>query len=369
MSDSQTDPQVLTDAQIPSREDCLRILAALPSLPLEARAEVVERLVRNPSPDVRDWALQIGAAVFSDRRLTELLREDGDAVLRNAGSEIFLLRGSRSLPAVLPLLQDPDPDVVLQAVLILDRLRDPRALEPLCDTLGHPDPNVQQEVILAIGRLGDGRSVPRLLPFLEGDLWLQMAAIQALGDLRAAEGIEPLAALLRTDLIGPLAAESLARIGGQAAFTVLSSHWDNSTETDEEGGEELMVGLLAHVLEGLAEPPRGEAFSRERFHARLLGHLRSADGSAAVSALRSAAARCLLCLGPGPWDAEALAVLAASQPASDFAPESLRLRPDLLGTLLRGGETERSWGALLAARFPDRELASPPGETEAEENP
>jgi HEAT repeat protein len=329
------------DPSIPSREDCLRILASLPSLPLEDRADVVERLVRNPSPEIRDRALQIGAAVFSDRHLTDLLREDGDATLRNAGSEIFLLRGSRSLPAVLPLLHDPDPDVVLQAVLILDRLRDPRALEPLYGALAHADPNIQQEAVLAIGRLGDGRSVPRLLPFLDGDPWLQMAAVQALGDLRAAEGIAPLAALLRDPLAGSLAAESLARIGGPAAFAVLAEQWEATDEVDEE----MMAGLLAHVLEGLAAPPQVVPAFRER----LLGHLRGGRAS-----LRSAAARCLLCLGPGPWDAEALAVLAASQPASDFAPEPLRHRPDLLGPLLRGGETERSWGFLLAARFPDQ---------------
>jgi HEAT repeat protein len=334
---SHPDPQI-----IPSREDCLRILASLPSLPLEERADVVERLVRNPSPEIRDRALQIGAAVFSDRHLTELLREDGDAALRNAGSEIFLLRGSRSLPAVLPLLHDPDPDVVLQAVLILDRLRDPRALEPLYGALAHADPNIRQEVILAIGRLGDGRSVPRLLPFLDGDVWLQMAAVQALGDLRAAEGIAPLALLLRDALVGSLAAESLARIGGPAAFTVLADCWENGMEADDH---EMMAGLLAHVLEGLAAPPQAGPALRER----LLGHLRGG-----LEGLRSAAARCLLCLGPGPWDAEALAVLAASQPASDFAPEALRHRPDLLGPLLRGGETERSWGFLLAARYPDQ---------------
>jgi hypothetical protein len=160
-----------TPYAVPDRADCDRLLETLPSLPLAARAAVVERLMRNASPDIRDRALRIGAVVLSDSRLTELLRADDDAVMRNAGSEILLLRGSRSLTAVLPLLHDRDPDVVLQAVLILDRLHDPRALEPLHGILVHPDPNVVQETILAIGRLGDGRSVPHLLPFLDADLW------------------------------------------------------------------------------------------------------------------------------------------------------------------------------------------------------
>ncbi len=329
-------------AEPPPLDTCVKLLAELPSLTLEERADVVEQLVRSASPEIRDRALHIGAAILSDHRLTELLRADEDAALRNAGSEIFLLRGSRSLPAVLPLLGDADRDVQLQAVLILDRLRDPRALEALHGVLAHSDVNVVQEAILAIGRLGDGRSVQRLLPFLQGELWVQMAALQALGDLRSPEGVPPLAALLGDPLLGALAAESLARIGGEAAFNVLASHWQEGESTVED---ETMAGLLAYVLEGLAESPRREP---EGLREHLQYLLRSGEEA------RNAAARCLLCLGPGPWDEEALAVLAASQPSSDFAPEPLRRRPDLMPRLLRGGEAERSWGFLLAARFPDQ---------------
>ncbi len=328
---------------VPDRDDCDRLLETLPSLPLAARAAVVERLMRNASPDIRDRALRIGAAVLSDSRLTELLRADDDAILRNAGSEILLLRGSRSLAAVLPLLHDPEPDVVLQAVLILDRLRDPRALEPLHGVLAHPDPNVVQEAILAIGRLGDGRSVPRLLPFLDAELWLQMAALQALGDLRCAAGIEPLARRVADPVVGSLAAEALARIGGPVAFAVLAGTWD-----DSPGGalDEDRPGLLAHVLEGLAAAPETTPAG---FRDKLMRCLRDGDSS-----LQNAAARCLLCLGAGPWDEEALAVLVASEPPAEFIPEPLCRRPDLIGRLLRGGEAERSWGFLLAAQHPEQ---------------
>jgi HEAT repeat protein len=323
-----------------SREDCARILATLPTVPLADRPGLVERLVRHAGPEIRDRALEIGAAVFSDARLAELLREEEDAALRNAGSEILLLRGSRSLPTVLPLLADPEPDVVLQAVLILGRLRDPGALEALYGVLSHPDLNVVQEAILAIGRLGDGRSVPHLLPFLEGDPWVQMAALQALGDLRAPEGVAPLARKLRDPMMGPLAAEALARIGGAAAFEVLIGRDGAADSLDITRLE-----LLAHVLEGLAGPVREPAGLRER----LTGLLARGSGEE-----RAAAARCLLCLGAGPWDAKALATLVELRPVPDVAPEALRRRPDLLGVLLRGSPVERSWGFLLAARFPEK---------------
>jgi len=332
-------------SQAPSWDECVEILERLPAMPLDTRFEALERLVRNPSPGIREQALRIGASVLPDSRLTEYLREPADAALRNAGSEILKLRGGRSLPLVIRLLQDPDPDVVLQAVLILDRLRDPRALEPLHAVLGHSDPNVQQETIVAIGHLGDARSIPFLLPFLGADLWVQMAAVQALGDLRSPEAVHHLADRLTDPLVGSLAAEALARIGGEPAFHALALCWPaGGVEIDDE----TMLGLLAHVLEGVPRPeeigalPRG---FREALSARLY------DRSAEVS---TAAARCLLALGPSPWDAAAIEVLAGSRPAPSIRPTALARRRDLIPTLLGGTAGEpRAWGFQLAAGFPE----------------
>src|SRR4051812_17520847 len=131
----------------PSWEECMELLDQLPTLSLEGRATAIERLARNSSPGIRERALRAGAAVFTDDQLTAYLRSDSDAVLRNLGLEVFKLRGGRSFAVALRLLKDGDPDVVLQAVLILDHVRDPRALEPLRGALTHPDPNVVQAAI------------------------------------------------------------------------------------------------------------------------------------------------------------------------------------------------------------------------------
>ncbi|HEY0514312.1 MAG TPA: HEAT repeat domain-containing protein [Thermoanaerobaculia bacterium] len=330
--------------QTPSWDECVDILVRLPTMPLDTRVEALERLVRNPSPGIREQALRIGASVLPDSRLTEYLRDPADAVLRSAGSEIFRLRGGRSLPAVIGLLRDPDPDVALQAVLILDRLRDPRALEPLHGVLGHSDPNVQQEAILAIGHLGDARSIPHLLPFLSADLWVQMAAVQALGDLRAPDAVPHLAGRLTDALVGSLAAEALARIGGEPAFHTLAAHWPaGGLEVDDE----TMLGLLAHVLEGLPQPEEIRALPggfREALSARLQ------DRSAEV---RTAAARCLLALGASSWDADAIGVLASSRPTTAGRPSALARRRDLIAPLLAAAGEPRAWGFQLAASFPD----------------
>ncbi|NJL29293.1 MAG: HEAT repeat domain-containing protein, partial [Thermoanaerobaculia bacterium] len=168
-----------------SWEECIELLDSLPSMPIEARVDAIEKLIRNPSPGIRSRALRMGAAVIPDERLKYYLRSDADDVLRNAGVEMLKMRGHRGFSLTLQLLKDLDPDVVLQAVIVLKHLRDPRALEPLRVTLHHEDPNVVQEAIVAIGQLGDARAIPDLLPFLTSDPWVQMAAVEALGNLRS----------------------------------------------------------------------------------------------------------------------------------------------------------------------------------------
>ncbi|HEX5759895.1 MAG TPA: HEAT repeat domain-containing protein [Thermoanaerobaculia bacterium] len=331
----------------PTWDECMELLARLPALPLEARVEALETLVRNPSPGIRERALRLGAAILTDEQLVDYLRNDPDAVLRNAGLEIFKLRGGRSFPLAVRLLKDPDVDVALQAVLILDHLRDPRALGTLRTVLEHPDANVVQAAIVAIGKLGDARSVPDLLPFLAADAWLQMAAVQALGDLRAPLAVAPLAALLTDLLVGPLAAEGMARIGGARAFRALAIHWLAFRDQLED---DAMLGLLAHVLEGLPRPPTAPVGLREALAARLAGSAPEA---------RLAAARCLLALGRSELDGEALAVLAADPGEGEALPSALARRSDLAPRLLEGPARQRAWGLWLCARHPGRVPAAP----------
>jgi HEAT repeat protein len=123
----------------------------------------------------------------------------------------------------------------------------------------------------------------------------------------------------------------------------LAAHWPaGGVEVDDE----TMLGLLAHVLEGLPRPEEIAALPggfREALSARL--HDRSAE-------VRSAAARCLLALGASPWDADAVEVLAGSRPAASVRPSALARRRDLIVPLLASTGEPRAWGFQLAAGFP-----------------
>lgn len=322
-------------------------LAALPGLAPDERHAAIVDLARDRSAAVRGEALRVGAVVLPDDSLVRLLREPADAALRNAGLEMLKMRGARALSLAVHLLDDEDDDVVLQAVLVLGHVKDPRALEPLRRRLRHRDPNVVQAAITAIGKIGDARVVEDLLPFLNGDVWLQFAAVEALGDVRAGEAVEPLAGLLTDVMVGFQAAESLARIGGSAAWDALGRHWlalEGELETAP------FLGLLAHVAEGLPRPPDGPAELRPR----LAPYLENDD----VDSCR-AAARCLLVLGPGAEDPVALEVLATATGDGASLPSCLGRRADLIPGLLSSGGSLRGWGFLLAARHPSRTPLQP----------
>lgn len=355
-----TTPERPSAASEISWDEATRLLEELPALSPSQRIGAIEKLVCVTSPGIRERALRLGASLLPEERLVEHVHNDADATLRNAGLEMLKLRGARSFPLALRLLADRDADVMLQAVLILDHLRDPRALEPLRGVLATPDFNVVQATILAIGRLGNARSVPYLLPFLEADPWLQMAAVQALGDLRSPRAVPALARLFADLMLGSIAVEAVARIGGPAAYRALAAHWlRHSTQLDAES----VLGMLAHVLEGLSRAPSDRK--------GLLGSLaaRLADPQQEG---RAASARCILALGPSPADEAALSTLVAvaeggsgdgtaGMDAVNAAgidttslPAALARRPDLTSALLRHAGTRRTWGLLLAALSPRR---------------
>ncbi len=206
-----------------------------------------KRESRRPRPR----ALGLGAAILSNSRLLEYLREEDD-VRRNAAVEILKLRRQRSLNLACYLLEDKDSDVVLQAVLILCHLRDRQALEPLIKALRHEDVNVVQEAIIALGRIGDVRALQHIRPFLQAEQWLQVAAIETIGRIGSPEIVPDLEPLLEQLVLAPLTTEALGRIGGAPSIIALARFW---LKRPEEFRSEINLRRLAEMLEALTSAP------------------------------------------------------------------------------------------------------------------
>lgn len=315
------------------------VLATVPHLPAAQGREVIERLVRDPRPAVRGPALRVGASVLPQKCLVHYLRDGADDQLRNAGREMVKLRGSDGEALAVELLSDSDPDVVLAALEILEHKEHnkTRALEPLRRLLRHTNVNVVQSAVVALGRLGDASVVEDVVPLLDNDLWVRAAVIKALGDLRAKQAVPTLARLLDDAMAGPIAAEALALIGGADARRRLARHW---LASQPSGGYTLEQ--LARALETAPRP----AVAEDGLRAALTRELDSSGPS------RLAAARCVLALGPGPEDEDALGILVGATPRGASLPACLDRRGDLIGQLLTGDDPARTWGLMLACRYP-----------------
>jgi len=109
-------------------------------------------------------------------------------------------------------LRDEDIDVCIDAVEALGLIGDSRAVTSLLESLDHdPDGDVKTMVVKALGKLGGEQAISRLLALAifppEDDEWdddeswdsnwdIQLAAIQALGQLRVNAAVTPFCDLL-----------------------------------------------------------------------------------------------------------------------------------------------------------------------------
>ncbi len=318
-------------------------MSAIMSHETSERRELLLTMIRSGRSDLRDRALRTGAETLPEAAIVELLRDEADDVARNSGLDMLKLRGRRSFSIAVALLTDHDPDVALQAVLLLDAIGDPRAWPHLRPLLRHSDENVVQAAIIAAGRLGSASAVADVLPFLAGDPWVQAAALTALGQLRSRDAVPAIAPLLGDPLLGELAAESLARIGGTMAATALVQHWG---DLEERLDATQWMPLVAQVLCEADAPVLQDGLRKQ-----LGQHVASNDPELAL-----AAARALLASGPGDDDGAALELVlnAESRNADDqdsALPACLARRYDLAQYLLCSG-VARNWGYELYRRDP-----------------
>jgi HEAT repeat protein len=125
------------------------------------------------------------------------------------------LRGSQYMtPAMLPMLQkrlenEKKPEVKGDIARLLGEAKDPSSLEALTNAI---DPaasdseskTMNKEIAIALGNLKDPRAVPALKKLLKvKDNYTVIAAIEALGELKAADAFDDLYAIATDDAIEP----------------------------------------------------------------------------------------------------------------------------------------------------------------------
>ncbi len=177
--------------------------------------------LEDDAPGVRERAIRLAARYLEPGVLTDLVADGQNAVRRNAGLNALERQGPYAVPHLIGLLKGRDAELVMFAVQSLARIGDSSAGPAMLPLLGHADPNVAQAAIEAVGRLRLREAVPTLCWLLQGDLWLQLAAISALGEIGEADAVRPLMALVPDSVVAEPAVEALRRIAAPESLEPL----------------------------------------------------------------------------------------------------------------------------------------------------
>ena len=203
-------------------EEHSRRLAALEALPEgPGREAAILAALEDESAVVRERAIRLATRYIEPQVLGELVADEVNAIRRNAAITALERQGPYAVPHLRTMLARPEVDVVMFALQMLSRIGDPLAVHGVLPLVRHPDPNVAQAAIEALGQLRHREAVPTLLQLLEGDLWLQLAAIDALGEIGDPVAVAPLDALVPDSIVAEPAVTALQRIAAPESLGLL----------------------------------------------------------------------------------------------------------------------------------------------------
>jgi HEAT repeat protein len=207
-----------------SIEEHTRRLAALEDLGEGAgREAAILAALEDESPVVRERAIRLAARYIEPPVLSELVADEVNAIRRNAAITALERQGPYAVPHLRTMLARPEVDVVMFALQMLSRIGDPLAVHGVVPLVRHSDPNVAQCAIEALGKLRHSEAVPTLLELLDGGLWLQVAAIEALGEIGDPAAVGPLGALVPDSIVAEPAVSALQRIAAPQSLELLLS--------------------------------------------------------------------------------------------------------------------------------------------------
>ncbi len=187
--------------------------------------------LEDESKGVRDAAarslLAIGGSNVA-RAIVEYIGHE-NIVTRNLAAELLMKLGNVAIPALEPYLEHEHQDIRKFAVDILGLIGSPEPTPRMLPLLVDPDPNVVVSVVEALGNMRSVQSLPFLYESYDRDGYTRPAVAEALGKIadRHAEEflLERLRQSLLTVAVDPLTPfaiiEALGVIGGATALTAL----------------------------------------------------------------------------------------------------------------------------------------------------
>ena len=182
---------------------------------------VILAALEDPATSVRERAIKLAARYLEPSVLGALVADGENAVRRNAGLNALERQGPYAVPHLVGMLAGRDPELLLFALQSLSRIGHAAAAPAILPLLHHSDPNVAQAAIEAAGKLRIQEAVPALCGLLQGDLWLQLAAIAALGEIGHPDAVKPLMAFVPDSVLAEPAVQALRRIAAPESLEPL----------------------------------------------------------------------------------------------------------------------------------------------------
>jgi HEAT repeat protein len=204
---------------MPIPAERLQLLEAAAKGP-DAEAAILAALQDGASV-VRERAIRLAARYVEPVVLAELVADGENAVRRNAGLAALERQGPYAVPHLTTMLRGPDAELVMFALQSLSRIGDAAPGAAILPLLHRRDPNVAQAAIEAAGQLRIQAAVPELIGLLAGDLWIQLAAIAALGEIGDTRAVAPLMALVPDSVVAEPAVQAVRRIAAPESLEPL----------------------------------------------------------------------------------------------------------------------------------------------------
>ncbi|MCP4004031.1 MAG: HEAT repeat domain-containing protein [bacterium] len=140
---------------------------------------------------------------------------------------VLIAMGGQALPAVVEELSTTEPERARRAARLLGEMQNPEGVEFLLNSLRSRDNRIRREGARALARIGSEKALHGLIEALASpEPGLAVAAAAALGRARGSRAIPALAAALddhsgASEEVRREAIQSLGRIGGSGAISVL----------------------------------------------------------------------------------------------------------------------------------------------------
>ncbi|HEU5169655.1 MAG TPA: HEAT repeat domain-containing protein [Gemmatimonadales bacterium] len=177
--------------------------------------------LEDDAPVVRERAVRLAARYVEPQVLGAMVADGVNAGRRNGALAALERQGPYAVPHLAELLQSPDAELVMFALQILARIGDPVSTARVLPLVAHHDPNVAQAAVETLGRMRVREALPALLELLSGNLWLQLAAVNALGEIGEPAAVGPLLALVPHTLVAEQAVQALQRIAAPESLEPL----------------------------------------------------------------------------------------------------------------------------------------------------